>query len=496
MDRRRLTQDRIERGAGGVPATASASGELPHAHTILAVFFVVMVIPGSASIAGLSLNPSRIFLLIAFVPLFLRWVSGRAGPIALGDIFVLFYCFWIWVSLFANHGLGRFHSAGIQFVEMFGGYLVGRTLVRSSKDFEIFVRYLFAVMVFLLPFALIEFATGWSPLRAISEAFLTVAERRENRQPRLGFLERAQGPFAHAILLGLFCSLGIANFFFTYRDAFVKRVVRMGIAMALVFMSLSSAPLISAGLQILMIGWDRIFAFFKTRWVVLIVIGLLIFLPIQTLYPGGFLVFFFETFLLMPQTGYGRLDTLYWGSKSVMSNPFFGVGQNDWVRAYWMGHPTIDNFWLATAVRYGMPTLLFLWAAIAASMIAIFTASGLTADEQRQRRGYVIALTGLLMILVTVSVWGPVSTFVLTYFGAGVWFYNQPNSSELSPAERRRRRSLARTPVDAQTGAVRGSAAAADLKGARPWRAQGRGPDMARPGDDAAAARRSRFRRG
>ena len=76
-------------------------------------------------------------------------------------------------------------------------------------------------MAFMLPFALAEFLTGWSPSRALSDAFLTVEERKANLQPRLGFVERVQGPFAHSILFGLFCSLGVANFF-VFREALIS----------------------------------------------------------------------------------------------------------------------------------------------------------------------------------------------------------------------------------------------------------------------------------
>jgi hypothetical protein len=297
-------------------------------------------------------------------------------------------------------------------------------------------------MAFLFPFVLAEFLTGWSPLRAVSDAFLSVEERRINRQPRLGFVERAQGPFAHSILFGLFCSLGVANFFFVFREALIRRVARVGMALAMVFMSLSSAPFLAAGLQLVMMGWDWLFAFLRARWVVLVALGLAVVAALESFAEGGALGFVFETFLLMPQTGYGRLETLHFGTLSVLNHPLFGVGQGEWVRAYWRDHPTIDNFWLATAVRYGLPTLLFLWFGIACNVLAILLRTGLDPVEQRQRRGHLIALTGLMMILVSVSIWGPVSTFVLTYFGAGVWFYARdaaPAVPRRLPAARRER---------------------------------------------------------
>jgi hypothetical protein len=309
---RRTGADAVTAGAGAPSRrTAARAGAAPvertesrWEHRLLAGFFVTVAIPGSFSVAGFSLNPSRVFLLLAFVPLFLYWFRGRAWRITAGDVGILLYCFWIWVALLAVHGPSRVPSAGIQFLEMFGGYLVGRMLVRSAEDYRTFVRYLFWTMAFLFPFAVTEFLTGWSPLRAISEAFLTVEERANNTwKLRLGFAERVQGPFAHAILFGLFCSLGVANFFFVFREALVKRVARVGMALAMIFMSLSSAPFLAAGLQLVMMGWDRLFAFMRARWVVIVAFGIAVVAALEVFAEGGVLGFVFETFLLVPETG-------------------------------------------------------------------------------------------------------------------------------------------------------------------------------------------------
>ena len=394
---------------------------------MLAIFFIALVIPGSLTIGSLTVNPSRIVLLIVFVPLFMRWLTGRAGRITPADIGVLLYCLWVALSLFVLLGLQRIPSAGIQLVEMFGGYLVGRILVRSSEDYRTFVRYFFYALVFLSPFVWAEFMTGSSPLRRIADAFLTVDEINENTKPRLGFWNRAQGPFDHAILLGLFCSLGLANLYYVYDDLFVKRLSRVSLTLAMIFMTLSSAPLISSGLQLMMIIWDRLFAFLRARWFILILLGLTTLGILQVALPGGLLTFIFDHFLLIPETGYDRLEQLHWGTLSVMNHPFFGA--SDWVRPYYLGYGAIDNFWLGTAVRSGLPSLLLLWFAIAMNVLGILTASDLDPVAQRYRRGYIIPLTGLLMVLTSVSIWGPVSTFVLTYLGAGAWFYVRPQET-------------------------------------------------------------------
>ena len=99
----------------------------------------------------------------------------------------------------------------------------------------------------------------------------------------------------------------------------------------MIFISLSSAPFLVAGLQLIMMGWDRLFAFMRARWVILVAIGLAVVVALEVLVEGGALGFVFETFLLVPKTGYCRLVTLEYGVLSVLNHPFFGIGQGEWV---------------------------------------------------------------------------------------------------------------------------------------------------------------------
>ena len=49
-----------------------------------------------------------------------------------------------------------------------------------------------------------------------------------------------------------------------------------------------------------------------------------------------------------------------------------------------------------------------------------------------------IALSGLLLMLSTVHIWGPITVFVMAYLGAGSWFYT--GDQRLKPAETARQR--------------------------------------------------------
>ena len=64
----------------------------------------------------------------------------------------------------------------------------------------------------------------------------------------------------------------------------------------------------------------------------------------------------------------------------------------------------------------------------------------LSPEEADYRRGYLIALTGLTIVLVTVGIWNASSVFVMIYVGAGGWFYLQPQEAETRDAAVRSRR--------------------------------------------------------
>ena len=62
-------------GAGAVSGTASTV-EAAGAGVLLALFLVSLLIPARIFVGGLLLGPDRIFLILAFLPLFFRLVSG------------------------------------------------------------------------------------------------------------------------------------------------------------------------------------------------------------------------------------------------------------------------------------------------------------------------------------------------------------------------------------------------------------------------------------
>ena len=124
---------------------------------------------------------------------------------------------------------------------LFGGYLIGRVLVRNAADYRRFFRCFFWILIVFLPVrgprvrltsrSLVDLVLGKRCGPAAAPA-----------APRLGFY-RVQGVPEHSILFGLFCSIVVANFFYVFYERTTGRLLdRRWLAMVMTFMSLSSAP--------------------------------------------------------------------------------------------------------------------------------------------------------------------------------------------------------------------------------------------------------------
>jgi hypothetical protein len=222
--------------------------------------------------------------------------------------------------------------------------------------------------------------------------------------------------------MGIVGSMGVANMLYIYRDRFVRSVQLAGFFVFMVFTTISSGPMLSVGLQLAMTLWDRLLGFLRWRWFLLAGIAALALLGVKLASEFHLLDFVIQNFMFNPETAGGRLIILEYGSAEIARHPLFGIGLADWVRP-WYKKPSVDNFWLGHAMRYGIPTLLFLAAALAVSFARISMQSTLDRREASYRTGYLITLAGLIVTLGTVYIWGATSVFVMIYVGAGAMFY-------------------------------------------------------------------------
>jgi hypothetical protein len=433
------------------PAAAQAERQ-----RLLLIVVVALFIPGTLQ-AGIVLSPYRVVLIALFPLLLWRWVTGAAGRCTT-DFLMLLGVLWTMLALVVHQGIDYLPRCAIIGGEMYGGYLVGRMLIRNHEDFKQYFRYFTFMFAILLPFIVLEAATGFNLIRKVFDVFLSIPPRQHNLGQRLG-LHRAQGPFEHPILLGLVASMGVANAFYIWRNtSLVQGLARYGFFVFTAFMSVSSGPMLAVLCQSCLIAWDRTLAFMKVRWVALVYLGLFSFLLLRIASQFNLLDFVIDNLMFNSNTAGGRLVILQYGSREVIQNPVFGIGMTDWERPWWRaGKGSFDNFWLLIAMRYGLPAFLLIAAAWLSSFARIALRPALSPLEADYRRGYLITMTGLTIILGTVYIWNATSVFVWIYLGAGVWFYTQPPAEDPHEAATRARRAAqARGFVGAATAAVSG----------------------------------------
>jgi hypothetical protein len=382
----------------------------------LALFFVAVVLPISGTVAGMTLDSIRVYLILMIIPLTLRFLSKKNGPKTNTDSLLLAYSIWIIITLVYHHGVERFPYGVILAVEAFGGYLAGRVMIRSVHDYQRFIRVYLLFLALMMPFAVYELYNGKMVLTLPFKGLFEVPPKRS--ETRYDFY-RVQVVFPHAILFGLFGSMTVASVFYIYRDRLINLIPRLSLSLVMTVMALSSAPIISAFLQIFIIGWGLVT---RERWRLLAVIFCILFLLAEIFSNRGPVIIFIETFTLDPMTGWWRIHIWNAGSASVMKHPIMGIGLNLHEKPSWLTD-SVDNFWLLMAMRHGLTGFVMIALAITIHIRAVI-GSDITDYETKQARlGYMVTLVGIIFTLATVHVWGSLYVMIMFFIGAGSFFY-------------------------------------------------------------------------
>jgi hypothetical protein len=342
-------------------------------------FYLALIVPleFSVTLGGLRLSPYRVVLLLAFVPLLLRMV--RENRLNAADYLITAHALWALLALCLYGGLASgIESGGIYIVESLGAYLVGRMAVTSPETSRAMLQFMLTVLALMAVFALPESLTGIHFLREASRAVMG-GSALPIIEPRLG-LHRSFGSFDHPILYGVFAASTFAAAYYVIGKERLKM----------------------RALAVLGLIAGSTFKGIQLRWSILIGGILLLWVAVTLASNRGFVKVFISYFTFSPQSAYNR--TLIWdyGSAEVARNPLFGIGLGDWIRAPWMSD-SMDNFWLLTAVRYGLPALMFLVGAII--YIGIKQAQMVSRDKDG----------------VTVHFWNALFAYFFFLIGTGAW---------------------------------------------------------------------------
>lgn len=383
------------------------------------VFILSLLFPVSTKIGNLVMQPYRIVLLLLFIPMLATLMSGKCGKVNRIDGLMIGCTLWSILSLAMNHKIAQiFDSAGILGVEFFGAYLLARVGIRSSEDFQRLVKLLLLITAILLPFAAIEGVTKDPILLKILPGSHTPV----NAGVRLN-LRRAQSVFAHPIHFGVFVSsmLGIGWYVGALGRPVARRIRIAVMVFLATFFSLSTGALIALSSQFYTIIYDNAARRVRRQWrtfAILLISGYVIIDMLSNRTPFDVLV----DYLSFNQgSAYNRILIWKYGMENVWDNPTFGLGYRDWVRPSWMHSGSADNFWLLTAMRYGIPSFLFLAAALVVTITRLSWAPLTDPLDRACRAGILVTMAGLIVAGGTVHYWNSMLSFVTFLLFSGIY---------------------------------------------------------------------------
>ena len=465
------------------PALGARAAPEVRVPTVLALLLIALALPFTFNIGPLAMSPARLLLVVLIVPMTLRWWKGEAGPRRVPDWLLIGYLCWQTISWINWGGIAWIEYAGVLVIEAFGAYLVARLYVRDEASYRGMIRVFLWMGLVLGTASMIEATTGARPLVAIFDpVFDTFPRRTEFRMN----MQRAQTSFEHPILSGVFIAMMLTPLYtaLRLRGPWILAFLGAFPVMYGVFFSLSTGALLAMTVQLGLVLWGTVLHSQPWRWKVLSVLTVLGYVTVDLLSNRTPFEVFISYATFNQGTGYHRILIFIYGMEHVWKNPILGSGFDDWARPIWLHSSSVDNFWLAMAMRHGVVGFVLIFAAYVGSMVAMIRAKPASRSIRMHREAIVIVLAAAFLALCTVHVWGSTAVFVFFMLGLYGWIANAPREDDEDgdgdapePDPRDRSGGRGRGPAT-----PRGASAAATRRGsARPPSDRGRRGEGRRP---------------
>lgn len=399
----------------------ASSGARKRLAPLAIITILSFCIPANFMLGSLFMTPSRLLFIFTVPYLLISWLSGKCGPKVTADWLVMFYVFWMTITIAYHHPSQSVTFVGTTSLIILGGYLTARLTIRSADDMFALVRFAAGVVLLMLPFALIESITTKMFIADFVRS-LPVFESYKDADYccRLG-LDRAQVVFTHPIHFGIFASLPFALYVLglTNHVPLGKRIlVGAGIGIA-TFLSISSGPFLSLNFQGMLVLYTWATYKHPAQWRNLIIFTVISYtiLELNTTHFGLFALA--SKLAFNSGTAYIRAILFEYGIDQVMRTPIFGLGYKRMPLPVFMTG-SVDNFWLLLAVVHGLPAFLALFFAFIWSMIKAGGGRFVKgSDLYYLRVSWTFLLIGLTLSLATVAIWSEVHSMVMFMFGAG-----------------------------------------------------------------------------
>ncbi|HEY0276329.1 MAG TPA: O-antigen ligase family protein [Paenirhodobacter sp.] len=429
--------------AAGAPTPLSASSARfalqgkPRLALPMLLFLLALTVPVLIPLGPIVLTASRIIIILAIVPALVGLFSGRFGRILPTDWLFMLHGVWALAALMANNPDRTVQFGGVYNIDFFGAYMMGRAYVRSRSDMVALIQTMAFVVALTLPFAIFESLTGRSLITEIIRSIPGIgANPKTFAEKRMG-LTRVQVALPTPIHYGIYATTALGLCFFGLKGVIpsARRVLLSASIFICGFLSLSSGAVLAIIAQGFLFGWQAMVRSPK-RWLLLLGLTAFAYLVIDIASSRSPMRVFMSYATFSAQSAYWRDLIFTFGMENVWAHPLFGIGLNDWARPAWMYISSVDNFWLLTTMRFGIPGFLFLFAgyvmSVAGAIRAPLDGDPVTAQI---RRAWVITMVVLTLSLYTVHVWAEIHSAVFLMVGAGMWLTDaRPEARDVRPA--------------------------------------------------------------
>jgi hypothetical protein len=359
-------------------------------------------------IGGAKFIPGRIVIcLLLFPALFELFRKGR--HLVASDLFACLASAWIIGATFDTDP-ESWSSGFALVVEFLGGYIVARAFFFGRPAVQAFVGALKFVAVVVIALAALEHLTQHIVTYNVVAALWGLPSF--TPEYRYGLL-RAFSTFPHPILYGTFCVVAGAIFLYSERS-FLGRFLYTGGCFFGCVLAVSSAPLISFMIVISVYFYDRIMRRYSWRWDALVT-GLCVLLVAVFALANKPVSWIVSHLTLDPSTGYFRVATWDSAFYYIGLSPYVGFGfEAHGMIGDFFGNASVDSVWLALALRFGIPAIVFLFL----SNVATFYRSGSTGVSRqtdpymsRMRTAFTLVLIVFMFAGLTVHYWNNIWMF-------------------------------------------------------------------------------------
>ena len=398
---------------------------------ILAVLTLVsLLIPMEFKVSGLLLTPSRVLFLFTVPVLLIQLFGGRMGRLQIVDGLVFCYCFWMGMGVLIHAPRVFVTFVGSNVLIILGGYLTARSTIRSPGQFHGLTKLLVFLIILMIPLALAESLnpnarnTPNMILPPLIEKIPGVFSVKDVLYPPRHGLDRAQVVFSHPIHFGLFCSVVFSMVLIGLQDKMASglRFILAGTVLFACFLSVSSGPLLSAVVQLLLIGYLWLTPKMEHRWRNLAIVGSVVYSILEVLSTRVALFVIVSMLSFSPHTANVRKLLFDYSMEQIKRTPILGHGFN--TASYmpsWMSG-SVDNHWLLAAVIYGVPCFVFLFLAFVIPMVQVGRRDFSRSETLTNiRRAWCFVLISVMLSMATVAIWGPIYSYLFFILGSGLW---------------------------------------------------------------------------